>query len=78
MKNQAWSPKLGAAISKKAFWKIAYSFKMTHTRPSDKYITWSEALGIDDFKSLDMHTIKRRLREAQKELRLIEKQANSL
>jgi hypothetical protein len=78
MKKQAWSPKLGAAISKKAFWKIAYSLKMTHTRPSDKYITWSKALGIEDFKSLDMTTIKQRLREAQKELHSIEKQANTL
>jgi hypothetical protein len=25
VKNLAWSPKFGAAISKKAFWKIALS-----------------------------------------------------
>jgi hypothetical protein len=76
--HQAWSPKFGAAISKKAFWKIALSLKMTYTRPSDQFITWAEAQGIDDFKSIDMITIKRKLREAQRELREIEKQADTL
>jgi hypothetical protein len=76
--RQAWSPRFGAAISKKAFWKIALSLKMTHRRPSDEYITWAEAIGIDDFKALDIHTIKRRLRESQRELREIEKQADNL
>jgi hypothetical protein len=29
--RRLWSPKLGAAVSKKAFWKIALSLRMTHT-----------------------------------------------
>jgi hypothetical protein len=78
IKRQAWSPTLGAAISKKAFWKIALSLKMTHTRPSDEYIAWSEALGITDFKAIDLTTIKRKLRESQRELREIEKPADNL
>jgi hypothetical protein len=77
-KRQAWSPKFGAAILKKAFWKIALSLKMTHTRPSDEYVTWAEAMGIDDFKALDINIIKRKLRESQRELREIEKQADNL
>jgi hypothetical protein len=78
VKRQAWSPKFGAAISKKAFWKIALSLKLTYTRPSDEYITWAKALGIEDFKSIDLATIKGKLREAQRELRVIEKQTNEL
>jgi hypothetical protein len=76
VKRQAWSPRFGAAISKKAFWKIALSLKMTYTRPSDEYITWAKAIGIEDFKSIDITTIKSKLREAQRELRIIEKQTN--
>jgi hypothetical protein len=78
VKRQAWSPKFRAAISKKAFWKIALSLRMTHTRPSDEFITWAEALGIEDFKGIDISTIKKKLREAQRELRDIEKKANEL
>jgi hypothetical protein len=78
VKNVAWSPKFGAAISKKAFWKIALSLRMTHTRPSEEFITWASSLGIEDFKSIDVNLIKKKLREAQRELRDIEKQANEL
>jgi hypothetical protein len=78
VRRQAWSPKFGAAISRKAFWKIALSLRMTHTRPSDEYITWAVSLGIADFKSIDVSTIKKKLREAQRELRDIEKKANEL
>jgi hypothetical protein len=78
VKNLAWSPKFGAAISKKAFWKIALSLRMMYTRPSDEFITWASSLGIEDFKSIDITFIKKKLREAQHELRAIEKQANEL
>jgi hypothetical protein len=78
VRRQAWSPKFGAAISKKAFWKIALSLRMTHTRPSDEYITWAISLGIEDFKGIDVSTIKKKLREAQRELRELEKKANEL
>jgi hypothetical protein len=78
MKSQAWSPKFRAAISKKAFWKIALSLRMNYTRPTDDFITWAKSLGIDDFKAVDISTIKKKLREAQRELKEIEKQANNL
>jgi hypothetical protein len=78
MKFQPWSPTFGAAISRKAFWKIALSLKMTHKRPSNEYITWALTLGIDDVKALDESTIKRELREAQKILRELGKKAESL
>jgi enamine deaminase RidA (YjgF/YER057c/UK114 family) len=51
---------------------------MTHTRPSEEFITWASSLGIEDFKSIDVNLIKKKLREAQRELRDIEKQANEL
>jgi hypothetical protein len=78
VKNQAWSPKFGAAISKKAFWKIALSLRMNYTRPSDEFITWASALGIEDIKAINISIIKKNLREAQRELQEIEKQANKL
>jgi hypothetical protein len=72
VKNQAWSPKFGAAISKKAFWKIALSLRMNYTRPSDEFITWASALGIEDIKAINISIIKKNLREAQRELQEIE------
>jgi hypothetical protein len=78
IKTTPWSPTFGAAVSRKAFWKIALSLKLTHTRPSDEYITWSQALGIQDFKSLDIATIKKELRLAQKQLKEITNKATTL
>jgi exonuclease III len=78
IRTTPWSPKFGAAVSRKSFWKIALSLKLTHTRPSDEYITWSQALGIQDFKSIDITRIKKELRTAQKHLREITKQAAEL
>jgi hypothetical protein len=51
---------------------------MTHTRPSDEYITWAESLGIMDFKAMDIQAIKKKLRESQRDLREIEKKADEL
>jgi hypothetical protein len=58
----------------KAFWKIALSLKMAHTRPSYDYISWAKGMGIQDFKSLNITKIKKQLsRTSQKELRDIKK-----
>jgi hypothetical protein len=78
IRTTPWSPKFGAAVSWKSFWKIALSLKLTHTRPSDEYITWSQALGIQDFKSIDVTRVKKELRAAQKHLKEITKQAAEL
>jgi hypothetical protein len=51
---------------KKGFLEDRIVTKMTHTRPSNEYIKWSENLGIVDFKAIDVLTIKRKLRESQK------------
>lgn len=74
----SWSPIFGKAVSTKAFWKIALSLKMTHTRPSDDYIQWAQQMGIMDFKGIDIVMIKKNLRLAQKRLREIESQADTL
>jgi hypothetical protein len=78
IRTMAWSPTFGAAISKKAFWKIALTLKMTHTRPSDAYIIWSKAMGIDDFKALNIESIKQQLRAAQRNLKELSKKADVL
>jgi hypothetical protein len=74
----SWSPTFGAAVSKKSFWKIALSLKINHTYPNEEFLNWAESLGIPDIKSMEITTIKRHYREAQKELREVEKQAESL
>jgi hypothetical protein len=74
----SWSPTFGAAVSKKSFWKIALSLKINHTYPNKEFLNWAESLGIPDIKGMDITTIKRNYREAQKELRAVEKQAESL
>jgi hypothetical protein len=73
-----WSPRFSTAVAKKSFWKIALSLKINHTRPTDEYITWAESMGIANFKSLELPTIKSELRRAQKELREIEREASEL
>lgn len=78
LQTTPWSPEFQAAVSNKAFWKIAFSLKMNYTRPSDAFITWAEAKGISDFKSLDIGQVKHELREAQKQMREITKQADKL
>jgi hypothetical protein len=76
--NNPWSPTFGKAISTKAFWKIAYSLKMTHRMPSDSFLTWADSLGIADLKGLDMAHIKQKLREAQKRVKELTKKADEL
>jgi hypothetical protein len=73
-----WSPRFSTAVAKKSFWKIALSLKINHTRPTDEYITWAESMGIANFKSLELPTIKSELRRAQKELRETEREASEL
>jgi hypothetical protein len=58
LKVTPWSPIFAAAVTKKSFWKIAFSLKMNHLRPSDEYMQWAESLGIQDFKKLDISTVK--------------------
>jgi hypothetical protein len=77
-KNKPWSPIFGAAISKKAFWKIALSLRLTYKRPSTEYLTWAKSLGIEDFQALSLQTIKQKLRESQRDLRELKKQADKL
>jgi hypothetical protein len=73
-----WSPTFEAAVSRESFWKIALSLKLTHMRPSDEYLTWSQALGIQDFKSMDITIIKKELRAAQNHLKEIFRKAADL
>jgi hypothetical protein len=77
-KTTSWSPAFAQAVNKKSFWKIALSLKMTHKYPSDKFIEWAASLGITDFKQLDINTVKKQMRQAQKELRKIKKKAATL
>jgi hypothetical protein len=78
LRTTPWSPEFQAAVSNKAFWKIALSLKMNYTRPSDAFITWAESKGIGDFKRMDTGLVKSKLREAQKQMREIHKQADRL
>jgi hypothetical protein len=73
-----WSPIFGKAVSKKSFWKITLSLKINHTRPNDDYTRWAESVGIEDFKSISLKTVKAQLHMAQRELWEIEKQADDL
>jgi hypothetical protein len=77
-KTVSWSPKFAKAVSQKAFWKIALSLKMIHKQPSEKFMSWATDLGFSNINTLDVQTIKRELRTAQKLLREIEQQADSL
>jgi hypothetical protein len=78
VKSTSWSPTFAKAVSCKAFWKIALSHKLLHRYPSHKLIQWAKDLGVDNFMTLDILTIKSKLREAQHELRKIEIKANEL
>jgi hypothetical protein len=73
-----WSPIFGAAVARKAFWKIGMSLKLMHKRPSDEYIRWAESLDVKDFKSLHINEVSRNLRAAQRNLREITKKADAL
>jgi hypothetical protein len=77
-KTVSWSPKFAKAVSQKAFWKIALSLKMIHKQPSEKFMSWATDLGFSNINTLDVQTIKRELHTAQKLLREIEQQADSL
>jgi hypothetical protein len=74
----AWSPIFAKAVNLKSFWKIALQLKTMHRMPSDKFLTWAESIGIMDFKSLDITTVKQQLRLAQKSVREVELKAESL
>jgi hypothetical protein len=78
IKTTSWSPAFAQAVNKKSFWKIALSLKMMHKYPSDKFIDLALSLGITDFKQLDINAVKKQLRQAQKDLREIEKKAATL
>jgi hypothetical protein len=74
----AWSPIFAKAINLKSFWKIALQLKTMHRMPSDKYIIWAKSIGIMDFTSLDIKTVKQQLRQAQKDVREVELKADAL
>jgi hypothetical protein len=51
---------------------------MTHKYPSEKFTRWAEDLGISNIINVDVQTIKKELRAAQKLLNEIEQQADAL
>jgi hypothetical protein len=78
LKTTPWLPKFASAVSKKSFWKIAFSLKINHRYPNEDFIWWAESLGIADIKAIKIATIKKQFRLAQKELRNVEKEAAAL
>lgn len=78
LKITPWSPTFGKAVAKKSFWKIALSLKINCTRPNDEFVKWALSLGIENIRTIDITTIKKNLRVAQKELKEFERQAESL
>jgi hypothetical protein len=58
-KNISWSPKFAQAVNIKTFWKIVLSQRLTHTRPSDKFHTWSISLGTQDFNTINIIEVKK-------------------
>jgi hypothetical protein len=77
-KTTSWSPTFAEAINNKTFWKIAMSLKMNYRHPSQDFQNWAKTRGIPDIQSIELSTIKRNFRNAQKHLREIEKQADNL
>jgi hypothetical protein len=73
-----WTPIFGAAVARKAFWKIGLTLKLMHKRPSDKYLRWAETLDVQDFKALHIHEVSKHLRTAQQNLHEITKKADAL
>jgi hypothetical protein len=78
MNITSWSPIFGKAVAYKTFWKIALSLKINHKYPNEEFIRWAQSLGIQDIRSTEMATIKQNYLKAQKELREIEKNAETL
>jgi hypothetical protein len=78
MKTTSWSPTFGKAIAHKSLWKIALSLKINHKYPNEDFVHWAISLGVNDIRSMDIATIKRNYRMAQKELREIERSAENL
>jgi hypothetical protein len=74
----SWSPIFVKAVRRKTFWKIALSLETNHRRASQEYLNWARESGIDDFYAINLHTIKKICREAQKELKEVETRADQL
>jgi hypothetical protein len=74
----SWSPTFAKAVNKKTFWKIALSLKTNHRWASQEYIDWAKEFGIYDFYDTKLHTIKKKLSQAQKELKEVEARADKL
>jgi hypothetical protein len=68
VKTTAWSPKFGAAVAKKSFWKIALSLKTNCKLPSHGFLRWAESMDIIDFKGITLQNVKKELKKAQCEL----------
>jgi hypothetical protein len=51
---------------------------MNYKKPSNRIRIWAEEFGISDIANIDIQTIKKELRTAQKVLREIDKNAKKL
>lgn len=78
VKLHPWSPKFSKAVETKNFWKIMLTMKRHHVRLDHKAIVWGESLGISNVNNLSIQFINSKLREAQKNLREIKKEAVKL
>jgi hypothetical protein len=78
LKTTPWSPRFAHAVNKKSFWKIALSLKCNCKRPNDEFLIWTDNLGITNFKAMDIQTVKKQFRAAQKELQIVEQEAETL
>jgi hypothetical protein len=74
----AWSPTFAKAVNTKTFWKITLSQKLTHRKPSNEFKAWANELGFHDFDKIHISEIKQRFRNAQQELKTVEKRADEL
>jgi hypothetical protein len=78
VKTHAWSPKYSSAVETKNFWKTILMMKRNHIRPDQRTRSWAEALGIQDISLLTISQINSKLREAQKQLSMVLKEATEL
>jgi hypothetical protein len=78
IKRYAWSPKYGNAVERRNFWKIILTLKRHHTKPDNKTMAWAAALGVENVELMSEKQINSNLRQAQRELREIQKEATQL
>jgi hypothetical protein len=78
VKTHAWSPKYSNAVERKNYWKIILTLKRHHTKPDNKKLAWAEALGVENVELLNTTQINLHLRQAQQNLREVQKEATQL